>query len=79
MAPPDLEHTGALFLDLDGTLLEIAATPDATLYGGLAAVVSYTWGVDVFDAGNTGAVTLENAYGGVRFSATPDMSFDFLA
>ena len=59
--------------------LEIAATPDATLYGGLAAVASYTWGVDVFDAGNTGAVTLENAYGGIRFSATPDMSFDFSA
>src|SRR4051812_19095502 len=28
MIPPDLDRKSALFLDLDGTLLEIAATPE---------------------------------------------------
>lgn len=59
--------------------LDIAATSALDFYGGLAAVASYTWGMDVFDAGNTGAVTVENAYGGLRLSASPEMSFDISA
>src|SRR5215468_9107069 len=31
MAPPELDRTNALFLDLDGTLLEIAPTPDSVV------------------------------------------------
>jgi trehalose 6-phosphate phosphatase len=31
MAPPNLDRTNALFLDLDGTLLEIAPTPEAVV------------------------------------------------
>lgn len=41
MTPPELDRTSALFLDLDGTLLEIAATPELVVVpAGLPALLS---------------------------------------
>ena len=39
---------------------------NSTFYGKISAVGSYTWGTDAFDARNSGAVTLEEAYLGFR-------------
>jgi Alginate export len=41
----------------------------AVLYGKLSAVASYTWGTDAFDTGDTGAVTLEEGYLGLKREA----------
>ncbi len=64
MTPPDLDRTNALFLDLDGTLLEIAPTPQSVvvppnlpgllaslhvLLGGAVAIVTGR-SVDVVDS-----------------------------
>lgn len=58
---------------------ELAASDQVTFYGGLAAVASYTWDEDVFAEGNTGDVTVENVFGGVRIAAAPDVTLDFSA
>jgi trehalose 6-phosphate phosphatase len=63
MTPPDLDRTNALFLDLDGTLIDIAPTPEsvvvppglpellASIYGGLGGAVAIVTGrsIDFID------------------------------
>lgn len=49
----------------------------ATLYGKLSGVGSYTWGIDAFDTGDTGALTLEEANLGIRGGFGEDLSYDF--
>ncbi|MBF9031448.1 alginate export family protein [Rhodobacterales bacterium HKCCE3408] len=60
----------------DATWLELYARPGLTfesaldngveLYGGVSAVGSYTIGTDAFDTGDTGRITLEDSYAGLR-------------
>lgn len=62
--------------DPDATWLELYVEPglnfstalggDREFYGRLSAVASYTAGIDAFDTGDTGRVTLEEAYLGLR-------------
>lgn len=49
----------------------------AALYGKISAVGSYTWGIDAFDTGYTGALTLEEANLGIRGGIGEDLSYDF--
>ncbi|MDU8946667.1 alginate export family protein [Ovoidimarina sediminis] len=58
--------------------LSFEKTLDAgtVLYGKLSAVASHTWGTDAFDTGDTGAVTLEEAYLGIRGDLGGEWSYD---
>lgn len=47
-----------------------------TLYGKVSAVASGTLGFDAYDTGNTGAVTLEEGYLGLRSEKPTSPSFD---
>jgi hypothetical protein len=49
---------------------------DATLFGKLSAVASYTSGTDAFEGRNTGATTLEEAHLGVRGKTSEGLSYD---
>lgn len=51
-----------------GVTAEAKLSPRRTAYGGLSFVASGTLKEDAFTAGNTGRVTLENAYAGIHFS-----------
>lgn len=46
-------------------------------YGKLSAVASYTLGTDAYDYGNTGRMTIEEAYLGLRMQQDEGMGFDF--
>lgn len=48
----------------------------AVFYGKLSAVASYTWGIDAFDTGNTGATTVEEAYLAIRGDSGAGLSYD---
>ncbi|HWD14663.1 alginate export family protein [Pseudochrobactrum sp. sp1633] len=47
------------------------------LYGKASAVASGTLGIDAYDTGNTGRITLEEAYLGVRTEMSAGTSLDF--
>lgn len=75
--------------DPDATWLEVYVKPGlnfetaldngAEIYGRLSAVGSYTFGTDAFDTGDTGRLTLEESYAGLRMpigdEAQIDLSF----
>jgi hypothetical protein len=62
--------------DSDATWLEVYVKPGlsfetaldngAEIYGRVSAVASYTFGTDAFDASDTGRLTLEESYAGIR-------------
>ncbi len=59
-----------------GIGLEYKTESSNILYTKVSAVGSYTWGIDAFDAQNTGRITLEDAYLGYRFNILDSISFD---
>jgi hypothetical protein len=73
--------------DSDATWLEIYVKPGlsfetaldngAELYGRISAVASYTFGTDAFDASDTGRLTLEESYAGIRLPLGDGPILDF--
>jgi len=59
-----------------GISFEYRLATGAVFYGKLSAVASYTWGRDAFDAGDTGATTLEEAYLAIRGDLGDGLSYD---
>jgi len=47
-----------------------------TLYGKVSAVVSYSWGRDAFDTGNTGRTTPEEYFLGLRGDVLGGLTYD---
>lgn len=60
-----------------GLSFQLALDDDATVFGKISAVASYTFGTDPFDEGDNGAVTLEEAYLGVRGVLDGDFGYEF--
>ena len=59
-----------------GLSFEQALPGGGTAYGKVSAVTSYTAGTDAYDTGDTGRITLEEAYPGLRGGAPAGLSFD---
>lgn len=59
-----------------GLSFEYDLGADTVAYGKVSGVASYTAGIDAFDTGNTGAITLEEAYLGLRGDLVEEMSYD---
>lgn len=59
-----------------GLSFEKALDGGSAVYGKATAVASYTIGTDAYDFGNTGRVTLEEAYLGFRTQASEGLSYD---
>lgn len=59
-----------------GISFEYQLDAGAVFYGKLSAVASYTWGKDAFDTGDTGTLTLEEAYLAMRGDLGSGLSYD---
>jgi len=58
-----------------GISFEYQLDAGAVFYGKLSAVASYTWGKDAFDTGDTGALTLEEAFLAIRGDLASGLSY----
>ena len=59
--------------------MERRATDRVTLYAKASLVGAGTLGLDVFDEGNTGRVTLDEAHGGFRVAIRDGLALDVSA